>query len=305
MSLGMTFFSIFIFPGLLYALPAGWFMVWLQRKTEARLQKRLGPPFFQPFFDFVKLLYKNSVFQPGLNGILMTFYPILVSAALIGALSLLPVFSNRQGFTGDLVLLVALLEIPSISLVLAGFTSQSIFGAIGSIREAVLSITYNFSFLLAIVVLALDAKTLQLSILSESPLTLARGIALIAILLCLPAKLHLNPFSQANAEQEIYTGSLTEYSGIQLALWELAHSLEWVALTGLVASLVLPRTGVWYLDVFLFLITSFILVILLAAISAGTARVKIDQAVRFYVRWGLIAGIAALIVALLSPGIGL
>ncbi len=62
-----------------------------------------------------------------------------------------------------------------------------------------------------------------------------------AILICLPAKLHINPFSLPNAEQEIYAGPMTEYAGPELAMWELAHGLEWVAATGLVATLVAPH----------------------------------------------------------------
>jgi NADH-quinone oxidoreductase subunit H len=302
MNLGMALLSTLIFPGLVYALPAGWFMRWLERKAEARFQRRIGPPFFQPFFDFIKLLSKTGVPRQGLDGILMSFWPILAVASLVGALALLPVFPKTGGFTGDLVLLVALLELPSICNVLAGFTSGSIFGEIGSVREAVLSITYNLAFLMAIFAIAVDAHTLQLSVLAEAPFSLGRGLALLAILLCLPAKLRLNPFSQPNAEQEIYSGSLTEYGGPRLGLWELAHSLEWVALTGLFASLILPRTGIWFVDALLFIVISLLLVCVLAILAAGTARLKIAQAVRFYSRWGFIIGAVALITAYFLPG---
>jgi formate hydrogenlyase subunit 4 len=127
-------------------------------------------------------------------------------------------------------------------------------------------------------------------------------LALLAILFCLPAKLRLNPFSQPNAEQEIYTGPLTEYGGPQLGLWELAHSLEWVALTGLFTSLILPRTGLWLIDALLFVAVSLLLVCLLATLAAGTARLKIAQAVRFYIRWGFITAALALIAAGILPG---
>ncbi len=64
---------------------------------------------------------------------------------------------------------------------------------------------------------------------------------MLAILVCLPAKLHLNPFSLPNAEQEIYSGPMAEYAGPELAMWELSHGLEWVAATGLVATLAAPH----------------------------------------------------------------
>jgi hypothetical protein len=68
-----------------------------------------------------------------------------------------------------------------------------------------------------------------------------RWLGILAILVCLPAKLHINPFSLPNAEQEIYAGPMTEYAGPELAMWELSHGLEWVAATGLVATLVAPH----------------------------------------------------------------
>jgi NADH-quinone oxidoreductase subunit H len=305
MNLGTALFAALVFPGLLYALPAGWLMLWVQRKAEARFQRRIGPPFFQPFYDFVKLMAKTGPTRAGLDGKLMAFWPVLSVAALVGALALLPVFALTGGFTGDLVLLVALLEIPAMCSVLAGFSSRSLFGEIGAVREAVLGVTYNLAFLMAVVAIAVDAHSLQLSSLAAAALTPGRLLALLAIGLCLPAKLRLNPFSQASAEQEIYAGPLTEYGGPQLALWELAHGLEWVTLTGLFACLLLPRTGAWPLDLLLFVLVSFGLVGLLAAVSAGTARLKITQAVRFYSRWGFIAAAIALIVVGLFTGKGM
>ena len=58
-----------------------------------------------------------------------------------------------------------------------------------------------------------------------------RWLGIAAILVCLPAKLHLNPFSLPNAEQEL----LRPHGRVrwpELAMWELSHGLEWAAATG-------------------------------------------------------------------------
>ena len=303
MSWEKVLLALFIFPGILYAVPMAWLMLWVERKLRARMQGRIGPPFYQPFFDFVKLMAKKPILRPRTDVLLMAGLPLLAVSAGLVALALLPVFSDSRGFAGDLVLLVAFIEVPSLCAVLAGFASRSIFGQVGATREAILSIAYNLPFLTALVALAYSAQSLQLADLAASPATWVRVPAVVTILLCLPVKLHINPFSVSNAEQEIYSGPATEFGGSQLAMWELAHGLEWVVLTGLAVCLGLSfRTGAPVFDFALFAGFSLVLVVLLSFLAAGTARLKVAQAVRFYWRWGMGLALAALILAML-PGI--
>lgn len=300
MSLVKAILALFVFPGLLYALPMAWLMLWLERKLRAKMQGRIGPPFYQPFFDFVKLVAKQQILRPSLDSLLMAGLPLVAVSAGLVALALLPVSSDSGGFAGDLVLLVAFLEVPSLCAVLAGFASRSIFGQVGATREAILSITNNLPFLTAMVALASSAQSLRLVDIAVAPAGGVRALAVLTLCLCLPVKLRLNPFSVSNAEQEIYSGPATEFSGPQLAMWELSHGLEWVALTGLVVCLGLPlRTGTWVGDFALFAGFSLILVILLTILAAGTARLKISQAARFYWRWGMGLAVVALILGVL------
>ncbi len=60
MNLTTALARLLIFPGLLFAVPAAWFLLWVERKAVALMQGRIGPPFMQPFFDFIKLLGKDT-----------------------------------------------------------------------------------------------------------------------------------------------------------------------------------------------------------------------------------------------------
>jgi NADH-quinone oxidoreductase subunit H len=197
------------------------------------------------------------------------------------------VFLRSSGFAGDLILLIALLELPSFFIIAAGYTSRSLYGEIGSAREAVLSISYNVVFVTAVLAIALSQHSFRLQDLAQGPLSPLRILGVLAILVCIPAKLHINPFSLPNAEQEIYAGPMTEYAGPELALWEISHGLEWVAMTGLVASLALPHTGLPWADALLFVAISTGIVLLLSGVAAATARLTIDASVRFYWRCGM------------------
>lgn len=286
--------QLLVFPGLLYALAAGFLMEWIQRKTNARLQGRIGPPFYQPFFDVVKLLGKSPIPRPPLQRLFMTALPAGAAVATLGALVLLPVLPSGIGFPGDVVLLVALIEVGPLLAVLGGFVSRSLWGGLGAAREAVMTAAYNLPFLTALVALAWHSDLSVATLAATAPLGV-RLAALAAILLCLPAKLHLNPFSIASAEQEIYAGVTTEYDGPRLALWELAHGFEWVALTGLFAVLAVPLSLVapgWRVPVFV--AVSLAVVVVLSVIAAATARFKIAQTARWFWLWGLLLASSAL-----------
>jgi NADH-quinone oxidoreductase subunit H len=289
---------LLIFPGLLFAVPAAWFILWVERKSIALMQGRIGPPFMQPFVDFIKLLGKDTPSRSGVGGFLMRLWPLISVSAAAGAVGLLPVLPSSGGFQGDLILLLALLEMPSICIVAAGFSSRSIFGEIGSAREAVLSVAYNVVFLLAIVSIAASQHTFRLDALAELPSSPLRWLGIVALLVCLPAKLHLNPFSLPNAEQEIYSGPMVEYAGPELAMWELSHGLEWVAATGLVATLAAPHIALWWLAAPVFVALSLAIVLLLSTLAAATARLAIDTTVRFYWQCTLIFTVLAISSAL-------
>ena len=91
----------------------------------------------------------------------------------------------------------------------------------------------------------------------------------------------------------------TEYDGPRLALWELSHGLEWVALTGLVAVLCLPVVELaapW--RVLVFLVLSVAVVVVLAVGAASTARLKLAQTARWFWLWGFLLALSALGLAL-------
>jgi formate hydrogenlyase subunit 4 len=294
MNLTTALARLLIFPGLLFAIPFAWFFLWVERKAVALMQGRIGPPFMQPFYDFIKLLGKSNPPRTGLAGGLMKIWPLLAVSSAAGAVALLPVLPNYGGFQGDLIFLLALLEVPSFCIIAAGFSSRSIFGQIGSAREAVLSVSYNIVFLLAIVSIAASQNTFRLDALAALPASPLRWLGIVAILICLPAKLHLNPFSLPNAEQEIYSGPMTEYAGPELAMWELAHGLEWVAATGLVATLAAPFIASWWLAAIVFVGLSIGIVLLLSVLASATARLAIDTTVRFYWQCTLIFAVLAI-----------
>lgn len=291
-------FALLVWPGLIGGAALAWLLGWVQRKLTARLQGRKGPPFYQPFFDCVKLLGKEAVVPGGVNRRLLFALPMISAVASVCALGLIPVPGNPMlSFAGDLVVLLYLLEMPALCEVLAGYSSRSLYGQVGSAREAILWLGYSLPFLAAIVSLAIQAKSLTLAALAAAPLGPVHLAAAAAFLFALPARLKRNPFSIPNAEQEIVAGPYTEYSGAPLACFELSHGLELVALASLFTVLFLPLGQAPVLRWPLYLLGSGALVALVTLVATATARLTVRQAFRFYWSWGACAAIAALVIA--------
>jgi NADH-quinone oxidoreductase subunit H len=292
-------FSILVWPGLLTGALCGWFLLWMSRKLIARLQGRQGPPFYQPFFDFWKLVGKKTIIPNGVNRTLFYALPVVNLVSVVLALALLPLpGSNAFSFEGDLVLLIYLLEVPALMDILAGYVTRSVYAQVGSAREAVLTIAYNLPFLGALIALALRLKTFQLSSLASAPISAATILAALTLLIALLAQLKVNPFSIPNAEQEIVAGIHVEYNGLPLALFELTHALEMSALVGLIASLFIGPAVSVSLKLLILLVVSVVVILLINIISAGTARLKVQHAFRFYWTWG-IASLAVVFIAAL------
>jgi len=163
----------------------------------------------------------------------------------------------------------------------------------------VLLVSYNLVFLLAAVSIAVSQHSFRLEALASATATPWRYLGLIAILICLPAKLHVNPFSLPNAEQEIYSGPMVEYAGFELALWQLSHGLEWIAGVGLVVTLAIPPSAHLWLDVAGVLFLGLLLVLAISIIAAATARLAIDTTVRFYWQCTLAFAVLAISTTLL------
>jgi len=96
----------------------GLFTSWLDRKVTARVQARVGPPWFQPVADIIKLLGKETLVPEGSGRTVFLLSPLFglagisLAAALLGHVMLWP----GEGFIGDVVVLVYLLVIPTIAL---------------------------------------------------------------------------------------------------------------------------------------------------------------------------------------------
>jgi NADH-quinone oxidoreductase subunit H len=291
--------ALLLWPGLAGGAVLCWFYLWMGRKVTARFQGRQGPPFYQPFFDFLKLLGKRTIVPRGVNPVLFYGLPLAALASIVFALALLPVPGSLvPSFAGDLILLLYLLEMPAFCTVLAGYASRSLYGQVSASREAVLLLGYNLPFLASVIALAIQAKSFQLEVIARQPFSVVHVIAALTFLLSVPGRLRTNPFSIPNAEQEILAGSMTEFNGLPLAMFELAHGLELVTMVGLFTVLFIPGLA-GPLGFLIYLLIGVALVTLVTLLAVVTGRIQINRAFRFFWWWGALAALASFAAAIL------
>jgi NADH-quinone oxidoreductase subunit H len=292
--------AFLVWPGLLSAVILAWFYLWLGRKVTARLQGRQGPPFFQPFFDFVKLLGKKTVRPAGVNMGLFFGLPLVSLVSVLAALALIPApGASSISFSGDLIFLLYLLEMPALVDIFAGFISHSVYAQVGAVREALLSLGHNLPFIIAFIALAMQAKSSNLQTIVATHFSPVQILAALALILAIPARVKANPFSIPNAETEIVAGTHIEFNGPALGIFELVHGLEIVALSGLLAGLFSGLVSGFITSLLVYLAVSIAVVMFTSLLAASTARVKVQYALGFYWRWGALAAALAIVAAIL------
>jgi NADH-quinone oxidoreductase subunit H len=279
---------------------------WVDRKVTARVQYRVGPPLLQPVIDLVKLLGKETLIPVGASRLTFFGAPLVGFASVVLVSTILWVNNLHPGetFTGDLIVTLYLLTLPSISLMMGGFASKNPYASLGASREMKLILSYELPFILAVLVPVIKAgHSIRLGdiVASQAQNGLVAGslsgfLALGVAILCVQAKLGLVPFDIAEAESEIVSGPLVEYSGSALALYRLMKNMLLFALPFFLVILFLGGLQVDGIRTFYGVGKWVGLVALSTVIRNTNPRVRIDQAMRFF--WGPVTIMAVAAVAL-------
>jgi formate hydrogenlyase subunit 4 len=307
-TIGITLFAIFF--GLLYK--------GIDRKLAAHMQKRIGPPFRQPFRDVRKLLCKETIVPENAIPWLFNIAPVICLASSITILLYIPMagFESLLHGHGDLILILYLFIIPALSMAMGGFASGSPYATVGAQREMVTMMSYEFPLAVAIISLVwklseTPGSAFTLSFISANPIWENVGllgvigvlILILALVIVIPAELSKIPFDVAEAETEIAGGMMVEYSGRNLALFYIADAVKTFAIAALMVALFFPYTFsdlfglegyLAHTTDFLFFLLKVFLIMLFSVtlIRIGVARLRISQVVTTY--WVAITLIALL-----------
>ena len=326
---------ILIFPGFLFCFLTGMLLCGIDRKLVARMQKRIGPPILQPFYDFFKLLGKETIVPAAANRTVFLLAPLVGLAAQVVLQLFIPVF-HFNAFRGvaDVIVILYLLLIPALSVILGAASSGSPYAGVGLSREMVTVLSVELPLVLVLLAVAKTVGNalgtglcfsltdiVNYQIANGSLLTrLSMLPAAAAMLLIIPGETGSHPFDAAEAETEICEGMLAEYSGAPLAVYKLSHAVKLLTMTSLFVALFLGGIGggvmtllsglspaaagaiVLVLEILiLFLLCVVLVAVCVSLLHAVTARLRIEQLFKYY--WTVVTGLAAVSVVLAWYGL--
>lgn len=299
MAFTLDLMSLLFFPAGLAVLATGLIFQWADRKLLARFQNRIGPRWFQPFADVVKLLGKEEIRPIGVGAILFAALPVLALATTLTAALYVPLFGLPPvfSFSGDLIVTIYLLSVLTLCIGLAGAQTRDRFSLAGALRVFTQMFAYEAPFILALLTPAValmlsgEASSWQINEISTLAATMpwlvwTLPITFIVAIVGLMGKLELPPFDAPEAETEIVAGALTEYSGRGLALFQLARAVELVVGLTLIAALYLGGTGTDFLASAVFVVKVIALLGIVVLLQTLLARIRIDQTVSLWWRVG-------------------
>lgn len=301
-----TIFNYLIFPGFLFSVCVGLIACWIDRKVTARLQWRVGPPWYQNFLDIIKLFGKEIIVPQGAKfTFLLSPYMGLSSVTLVAAILGVSIRSPMEGFVGDLIVALYLLIIPAVALIVGAFSSRNPLASVGASREMKLVLGYELPFILVVVATIIKSQgAIQFSSIINSQIVFGSNIAsisgvlsFIVAIFCMQAKLGAVPFDASEAEQEIMAGALIEYSGLPLAIFKLTKALMLYVMPLFLIVLFLGK------DLSpLFLTAKYIgILIIIILVKNTNPRMRVDQALKFF--WGPMTFLALIAVVLASLGL--
>jgi NADH-quinone oxidoreductase subunit H len=277
------------------------FLVWMERKVSARIQLRQGPlhvgwqGLLQTVADAVKLISKELVLPKEANKFLYRLAPMLVFAPILSAFIILPLDDGVaiRDLNIGFLLVFSLTNISFIGIFIAGWSSNSKYALLGSMRAVAQNISYEIPLLLSTMGVVIGAQTLNLSGLVHAQdkvwFVFVQPLAFVIFIVSALAEANRAPFDIPEAESELVAGFHTEYSGMRFALFFLGEYTAIFISSALAATIFLGgwhacwpfRQGLILPGVFWLLLKTYSVVFVIMWVRWTFPRLRSDQLMAF------------------------
>ena len=241
------------------------------RKISARMQRRVGPPILQPFYDLGKLLHKDPIHVAPSQNFLMMSYLFFV------------ILTGGMIFLGmDLLMSMFILSTAVMFLYFAATVTGSPYSTIGATRELLQMIAYEPCVLLTCVGFYMVRGSFETADIINgdiSPIAYLPGM-FVAFIFILTIKMRKSPFDISTSHhpnQETVRGITAEIGAKNFAVFTLAEWYETVFLMGMVALFIVNKNPI---SIPVAIVVAFLVYFLELLIDNCCARMKADKMIK-------------------------
>ncbi len=291
---------VYALATLFIVLNYGLLMTALVRKLAARAGGRYGIPIWQNYIDIFKNFSLRSKIS---HGFMYYLGPAFRLTGGIGLLLFVPTiygstWNENFSFAGDLILALYFVFFGTLGMALGAGESGHPYSAIGVSRGLSQTAMAELPLALAVYAIALHYQTLdftkivadqQGSIFNWTLFT--APVATLAAMFSFVGTMMRSPFDVVLAPQEIPIGPPTEYHSAYLALLQTNRSIFPIAKSVVYMNLFFGGASNWGE----FAIKVFVLYMVSAVIGVVHPRFRVEQSIRFFLKWGLPVGVLAIL----------
>jgi len=230
------FLGIFILIAILMVVDIA--LVWVERKVVARFQDRIGPnrlgPFglIQPFADIIKLMIKEDTTPGGADKVVYNIAPMLSMMSVLILWAVVPLAPTMLGVDLNIGVLyiIAAGAIGTLSIIMAGWSSNNKFALIGAFRQVAVMISFEIPMLAMLLIPTILSGSMGTAAIIEGQniwYVLLSPLGALIFLIAAIAELGRAPFDMAEGESELVSGYNIEYSGMKFGMFyagELLHA---------------------------------------------------------------------------------
>jgi NADH-ubiquinone oxidoreductase chain 1 len=211
------------------------FMTIIERKQLAAHQRRVGPNtvgyygILQPFADALKLILKETVIPSQSNKVLFYLAPVLTLVFSLLGWGIIPFGQglSLSDFSLGILYTLALSSLGVYGVLLAGWSANSKYAFLGSLRSTAAMISYELILSSAILIIILLTGSLNFSIIIESQQAIWFIIPLLPVFIfyfiSILAETSRTPFDLQEAESELVAGFFTEHSSVPFVFFFLGE----------------------------------------------------------------------------------